>query len=166
MQGARRSLADNARTTLLGAQDRERLEQAAEEPSLQGQTRPAGIWMAETKTDAVTAFDAFAETYGVKYEKAVECLTKDRGALLAFYDFTAEHWKHLRTTNPIARSARRAASRARHGLQARRWRAEELATLRRPQPVAKGNPRCEIHRRHRGHRQHRRASSPSRRLIH
>lgn len=59
------------------------------------------IWMAETKTDAVTAFDAFAETYGVKYDKAVECLTKDRGALLAFYDFPAEHWKHLRTTNPI-----------------------------------------------------------------
>jgi len=59
------------------------------------------IWMAETKKDAVVAFDAFAETYGVKYEKAVECLIKDRNALLAFYDFPAEHWKHLRTTNPI-----------------------------------------------------------------
>jgi transposase-like protein len=59
------------------------------------------IWMAATKTDAVTACDAFAETYGVKYEKAVECLTKDRDALLAFYGFPAEHWKHLRTTNPI-----------------------------------------------------------------
>jgi len=60
------------------------------------------IWMAETKSDAVTAFDAFAETYGLKYEKAVDCLTKDRDVLLAFYDFPAEHWKHLRTTNPIA----------------------------------------------------------------
>ena len=59
------------------------------------------IWMAETKKDAVAAFDAFAQTYGVKYEKAVDCLTKDREALLAFYDFPAEHWKHLRTTNPI-----------------------------------------------------------------
>ncbi len=59
------------------------------------------IWMAETKKDAVTAFEAFAETYRVKYEKAVECLEKDRQALLAFYDFPAEHWKHLRTTNPI-----------------------------------------------------------------
>ena len=48
-----------------------------------------------------SAFDAFAETYGVKYEKAINCLTKDRDALLAFYDFPAEHWKHLRTTNPI-----------------------------------------------------------------
>jgi transposase-like protein len=59
------------------------------------------IWMAETKADAVTALAAFAETYGTKYEKAVDCLTKDRDALLAFYDFPAEHWKHLRTTNPI-----------------------------------------------------------------
>ena len=59
------------------------------------------IWMAETKVDAETAFDAFIEGYEVKYDKAAECLSKDRGALLAFYDFPAEHWKHLRTTNPI-----------------------------------------------------------------
>jgi len=57
------------------------------------------IWMAETKRDALAAFDAFVETWGVKYEKAVECLIKDREALLVFYDFPAEHWKHLRTTN-------------------------------------------------------------------
>ena len=59
------------------------------------------IWMAETKVDAETAFDAFIEGYAVKYDKAAECLSKDRGALLVFYDFPAEHWKHLRTTNPI-----------------------------------------------------------------
>jgi putative transposase len=59
------------------------------------------IWMAATKNDALPAFDAFIETWGVKYDKAVECLIKDRDALLAFYDFPAEHWKHLRTTNPI-----------------------------------------------------------------
>ena len=59
------------------------------------------IWMAETKKDAEAAFDTFAEIYGTKYDKAVECLTKDRDVLLAFYDFPAEHWKHLRTTNPI-----------------------------------------------------------------
>jgi transposase-like protein len=59
------------------------------------------IWMAETKKDAVTALDAFAQSYGTKYDKAVDCLAKDRDALLAFYDFPAEHWKHLRTTNPI-----------------------------------------------------------------
>ena len=59
------------------------------------------IWMAETKKDAVTALDAFAESYGTKYDKAVNCLMKDRDTLLAFYHFPAEHWKHLRTTNPI-----------------------------------------------------------------
>ena len=62
------------------------------------------IWMAETKKDALAAFDAFIETWGVKYEKAVECLIKDRDALLAFYDFPAEHWKHLRTTDEIDKS--------------------------------------------------------------
>ena len=59
------------------------------------------IWMAETKADAETAFDGFIESYEVKYDKAAECLRKDRDTLLAFYDFPAEHWKHLRTTNPI-----------------------------------------------------------------
>jgi putative transposase len=59
------------------------------------------IWMAETKAGAATAFDAFAETYAPKYDKAVACLAKDRDPLLAFYDFPAEHWKHLRTSNPI-----------------------------------------------------------------
>ena len=59
------------------------------------------IWMAETKAEAEAAFDAFTESYQVKYEKAAECLNKDRDALLTFYDFPAEHWKHLRTTNPI-----------------------------------------------------------------
>ena len=62
------------------------------------------IWMAETKKDALAAFDAFVEAWGVKYDKAVECLTKDREPLLAFYDFPAEHWKHLRTTNVIESS--------------------------------------------------------------
>lgn len=59
------------------------------------------IWMAETKKEATAAFDLFVGTYGVKYEKAVGKLVKDRGELLAFYEFPAEHWKHIRTTNPI-----------------------------------------------------------------
>ena len=59
------------------------------------------IWMAETKRDAEKAFDFFLEAYGAKYDKAVACLAKDRDVLLAFYDFPAEHWKHIRTTNPI-----------------------------------------------------------------
>jgi putative transposase len=62
------------------------------------------IWMAETKKDALVAFDAFVATWGIKYDKAAECLIKDREVLLAFYDFPAEHWKHLRTTNVIESS--------------------------------------------------------------
>jgi transposase-like protein len=59
------------------------------------------IWMAETKVDAERAFDVFVATYQAKYPKAAECLVKDRDVLLTFYDFPAEHWMHLRTTNPI-----------------------------------------------------------------
>jgi putative transposase len=59
------------------------------------------IWMAETRGEAKAAFDAFIESYQLKYDKAADCLAKDRDALLAFYDFPAEHWKHLRTSNPI-----------------------------------------------------------------
>jgi putative transposase len=59
------------------------------------------IWMAETRAEAVVALDAFIENYRLKYEKAADCLAKDHDSLLAFYDFPAEHWKHLRTSNPI-----------------------------------------------------------------
>ncbi len=59
------------------------------------------IWMAETREAAGKAFDAFLETYQAKYANACDCLKKDRDVLLTFYDFPAEHWRHLRTTNPI-----------------------------------------------------------------
>lgn len=59
------------------------------------------IWMAPTRWAAEQAFDAFVEMFGAKYPGAVECLKKDRDVLLTFYDFPAEHWVHLRTTNPI-----------------------------------------------------------------
>lgn len=59
------------------------------------------IWMAATRADAHKAFDQFLKQYQAKYPKAVEKLVKDRDSLLAFYDFPAEHWQHLRTTNPI-----------------------------------------------------------------
>ena len=59
------------------------------------------IWMAESKDEAEKNFDAFIETYSAKYPKAADCLEKDRDALLSFYDFPAEHWRHIRTTNPI-----------------------------------------------------------------
>jgi putative transposase len=59
------------------------------------------IWMSATKADAIKAFDRFIEVYGTKWPRAAECLEKDRAELLAFYDFPAEHWQHLRTSNPI-----------------------------------------------------------------
>ena len=66
------------------------------------------IWLAETKDRAEKAFDFFLEAYGAKYDKATACLAKDRAGLLTFYDFPAEHWKHLRTTNPIESTFARA----------------------------------------------------------
>ena len=59
------------------------------------------IWMAGTRKQANDAFDLFVEIFQAKYPKAVECLAKDRDVLLRFYDFPAEHWVHIRTTNPI-----------------------------------------------------------------
>ena len=133
--------------------------------SLQAKAKRAlqDIWMAETRKAAEAALDAFIETYGIKYEKAVECLTKDRDALFAFYDFPAEHWKHLRTTNPIEstfatvrhRTVRSKGlpleqDRARHDLQARTSRREKLESSPRSRPVAESHPRCKVQRRNRG----------------
>jgi putative transposase len=60
-----------------------------------------GMYLAETKADALAAFNEFLELYQAKFPKACECLTKDQDVLFAFYDFPAEHWQHIRTTNPI-----------------------------------------------------------------
>ena len=72
-------------------------------PSLQGQAKQDlhAIYEAESRQEAEAALDRFLVKYGAKYDKAAACLSKDREALLAFYDFPAEHWKHVRTSNPI-----------------------------------------------------------------
>ena len=59
------------------------------------------IWMAPTKKDAYRAFDVAISTYSAKYPKAMKCLEKDKDEMLAFYDFPAIHWQHIRTSNPI-----------------------------------------------------------------
>jgi putative transposase len=71
--------------------------------SLQGKAKQDlhAIYEAESRKEAEAAFDRFIVKYGAKYDKAVACLAKDREALLAFHDFPAEHWKHVRTSNPI-----------------------------------------------------------------
>lgn len=70
---------------------------------LQSKARPMlqSIWMAERRASAEAAMERFVEAFGAKYPAAVECLTKDREALLAFYDFPAEHWASIRTSNPL-----------------------------------------------------------------
>ena len=59
------------------------------------------IWMARDEDQAQHHFDDFIKIYGTKYPKATDCLEKDRDVLLTFYDFPAEHWRHIRTTDPI-----------------------------------------------------------------
>lgn len=62
------------------------------------------VWMAANREEAEAALNHFVKVYGPKYPKAAACLERDRDELLAFYDFPAEHWQHLRTTNPIESS--------------------------------------------------------------
>jgi putative transposase len=71
--------------------------------TMQGKGKSAlhEVMNAPTRADALNAIKSFVSDFGAKYPKATECLTKDQDALLAFFDFPAEHWKHLRTTNPI-----------------------------------------------------------------
>ena len=59
------------------------------------------IWQAETREQAYEAFDHCIERFSPKYPKAMECLAKDKASMLAFYDYPAENWQHIRTTNPI-----------------------------------------------------------------
>jgi transposase-like protein len=68
----------------------------------QAKQRLHAIWMAPDRARAEMAFDLFIATYEQKYPQAAACLAKDREVLLTFYDFPAEHWMHIRTTNPIA----------------------------------------------------------------
>ena len=83
------------------------------------------IWQADTKKEAEAAFDHFLDLYGAKYEKACLCLKKDRAVLLTFYSFPAEHWRHLRTTNPIESSF----ATIRHRARQTKGSGSRLATL-------------------------------------
>ena len=133
LAGAARGLAQDPAATMLGAQDRQCAEQAA---ASRCRARPSktctGSMRPRTAQEAEAAFDRFVAKYGSKYDKAVTCLTKDREALLAFYDFPAEHWKHIRTSQSDREHLRHrpathrqdqrlpvAPDGTRHGLQAR-----------------------------------------------
>ncbi len=132
------------------------------------------IWMAPTRTDAEAAFDGFIECYGVKYDKAVECLSKDREPCSpsmtslpstgSIYDVKPDR-EHVRdrsaSNGPIERMSFQQ-DRARHDLQARTGRREKLASSARSRPVAKSHPRSKVQRRNPGRQI---ASSNRRRLI-
>jgi len=122
------------------------------------------IYGASTRAAAEVAIDVFADKYGTKYEKAVACLTKDRDALLAFFDFPAEHWDHLRTSNPIESvfaTVRHRTVRTKGSLSATTAKlmvfklitaaAKNLAAIEGRKPVAESRPRSQIPKRHRGH---------------
>ena len=131
------------------------------------------IWAAPDRTTAEAAIATFADKYAAKYEKAVTCLIKDRDALLTFYDFPAEHWDHLRTSNPIESvfaTVRHRTVRTRgalsqdtatDGVQAGHGRRQNLAPAEGRKPVAQGRPGRQIHQRRRGHQY----ASTERRLI-
>jgi transposase-like protein len=77
------------------------LDKLPKDLQAQAKQRLQAIWMAPDRQRATMAFDLFIAAYEAKYPKAAECLAQDREVLLAFYDFPAEHWGHIRTTNPI-----------------------------------------------------------------
>lgn len=77
------------------------LDKLPKSQQLQAKSALQEIYLAGTRKDANTAFDRFLQTYEDKYPQVADCLAKDRETLLAFYDFPAAHWIHLRTTNPI-----------------------------------------------------------------
>jgi len=93
-------------TALLGSQDRQRPEQGRSLRSGQHESRPSRGLRRADPCGGRGGADVFADKYAAKYEKAAACLTKDREALLAFFDFPAEHWDHLRTSQSRACSRR------------------------------------------------------------
>ena len=137
----------------------------------------AEIWNAENKKKARTAAKAFAALFGAKFPKAVAKITDDLDQLLAFYDYPAEHWIHLRTTNPIestfatvrlrtkvTKGAGSKGSRARHGLQAHPGCRTPLAPGQRA-PPGRARPRRSHLQRREARRTARRSGTGSKRHI-
>jgi Transposase, Mutator family len=133
---------------------------------------------APTRADARKARERFRDEFDAKYPKAVSKLDKDWDALTTFYDFPAEHWRHLRTTNPIESSfatvklrtkvtkgRRLQESRARDGLQAARCCPGALAAVQRPRARHRRTRRREVQGRNQGHRRQRDDGREGRRLM-
>jgi putative transposase len=96
-----RGIPRDPRTARLGAQDRQRPRRVAEVGAPGAKAAPAEIWGAEDKRHAQLAGKRFADLYSAKFAKAAAKISDDLDVLLTFYDYPAEHWVHLRTSNPI-----------------------------------------------------------------
>jgi len=148
-------------------------------PKLDGFTDQINIWLSEDKTraEALVVIDLFKEKYGVKFGKAVSCQTKSQDEFLAFYDFPAEHWIHLRTSNPPSRACEHALpgnnrkrvchrpsqngqnqggpvakDRKIDGVYAHSSGIQKMVAVERQKPVAKTHRRYQVHRRCRNDR--------------
>ena len=134
--------------------------------------------MAETKATADLAFDAFVESYALKYERAADCLSKDRGRAARCLRLSSRALENPADDQPDRKHLRHRApphdpikglsiqqDGARDCLQTGRGSAEKLAPSRWPQPVAKTRSRCDIQRRDRGHRQADQPSAQNRRRL-
>jgi putative transposase len=99
--GAGGSVSGDRRAALLVLQARQRVNALPESLQAKAKAGLQAIFMAATRAEAIAAFGQFTSVYGAKYPKAVEKFVQDKDSLLAFYDFPAEHWQHIRTTNPI-----------------------------------------------------------------
>jgi hypothetical protein len=132
---------------MLGAQTANVLNELPKSQQPKAKRALQEIWMAETKKDSVKAFDAFIVTYGVKYEKAVECLTEDRLRIsrraleaTAHVEPDREHLRHGASPNGAHQRVSVKQDRARHDLHARSGRREKLASSRRSKPTTESNP--------------------------
>ena len=101
LEGDRRGFPGHQAPALLGSQDRQRAQQGRPLVQVNMKADLREINGAPTRAAAEAAIDVFVDKDGAKYEKVVARSTKDREALLAFFDFPAEHWDHVRTSNPI-----------------------------------------------------------------
>ena len=163
LAGNRGSVAQDARPALLGAQDRQRLEQAAEEPAIEGQAGTPGDLDGRDQKGCARGVRCFPRNLGGQIRQGgrvldqgsrrAACLLRLPCRALEASAHDEPHRKLIRNRPPSHGPIQGMSfkqDRARHDLQARRGRREKLASPRRPQPVAESHPRCKVQRRYRG----------------
>jgi Transposase, Mutator family len=134
----------------LGSQDRQRAEQGTLSVQINMKADLREIYGAPTRAAAEAAIDVFADKYGAKYDKAIACLTKDREALLAFFDFPTyikpdrERVRDGAASNRADKGSPVGQDRQAHGVQTGQCRCENVATIEGRKSVAQSRPRRQI----------------------